>query len=471
MSPSPAPLPPEDDDALLDRLRHALRSEADAVVPFSGRARSIAAIHDWAARRRRKRRRALTGVASLVLVCLVALSASVVADRPGASTSVGVTAPAGTRSSALLRPPQDTPTHSERSTPAALGSVPAGAVAPGFEPLSATFVTPGIGYVLGTAACGGGRCPLLASTTDGGSTWTSLGNPDPSTSSGLALGSPTSVHLGIRFADQEHGWIYGYLGSTPVLWWTSDAGTTWTDLQPPALQGGEVAALEAMDGRAEAILVRGEPSGVQTVSAPKTSSAWKAVSVILPAGHQGNPSPQLVLQGSAGWLVEEDPTFVTGARLTRYGTWKRWSPSCATTAERVLLAAVSATDVLELCQPAGSTGDANLYQSKRAGDPGSWTQIARTPYGLDPQALAANRADSFAVAGQQSGKAVIDLHTPTSWITPAWSGSGQLTELGFEDPLQGIAMVRSAHSSSMLMTYDGGLHWSRIDFQRSPPSS
>jgi hypothetical protein len=471
VSPAAAPLPPEDDDALLDRLRHALRCEADAVVPFSGRARSIAAIHDWAARRRRRRHRAMTGAAGLVAICLVALSAAVIAGRADHSTSVGVTAPTSTRSGDLLRPPQDNHTPSSRPTPSALGAVPAGAVPAGFEPLSATFVTPAIGYVLGTASCGSARCPLLASTTDGGSTWASLGDPDPSTSAGLDLGSPTSVHLGVRFADQEHGWIYGYLGSTPVLWWTSDAGTTWSDLQPSALAGGEVAALEAMDGRAQAIVVRGEPSGVQVVSTPKTSPVWKTVSTILPAGHQGNPSPQLALQGSSGWLVEQDPTFVTGARLTRYGTWQRWSPPCATTSDRVLLAAPSATEVLALCQPAGSDGDASVYRSERAGNPGTWTQTARTPYGLDPQAFAANTADSFALAGQQSGRAVIELHTPTSPIRAAWSGSGGFTQLGFEDPAQGIAMIRSADASSMLMTYDGGSRWSQVDFQRSPASS
>lgn len=469
MSPRPAPLP-EDDDPILERLRHTLRVEADAVVPFSGRSRSIAAIHDWAARRRRKRRRVLTGAAGLVAVCLVGLSAALVADRPAPPTSVGVTAPVGARGNGPARR-APAPTHSSGPTRSGAASVPAGAVPPGFEPLSATFVTPAIGYVLGTAPCAGGRCPLLASTVDGGSTWSNLGDPDPSTSAGLALDAPTSFHLGVRFADQEHGWIYGYIGSTPVLWWTSDAGTAWSDLRPPALAGGEVATLEAMDGRAEAVLVRGEPSGVQVVSAPKASPTWKTVSFTLPAGHRADPTPQLVLQGNAGWLVEEDPTFAAAARLTRYGTWKQWSPSCAGPGERVLLGAVSATDLFEVCQPVGSNGGAEVLQSQRAGDPGSWAHTARTPYGLDPQAFAANRADSFAVAGQQAGRAVIDLHTAGSWTTAAWSGSGRFTQLGFEDPTQGIALVRSAHSASMLMTYDGGRHWSRVDFQRSPPSS
>ncbi len=461
MSPRPAGTAPEDDE-LSARLRSALRAEAEAVAPFSGRTRSIAAIHDWAAKRRRARRRALSGATGLVVACTLGISAAVLANRPPAPTSVGVTAP--------VEPQLGAPLHHPTAAPVpAPAMVPGGAVPAGFEPLSATFVTPDIGYVLGVVPCTGGGCPLLASTTDGGSTWVSLGDPDPAGTVALDLGSPLGVHLGLRFADQEHGWIYGYVGSSPVLWWTSDGGTTWSSLQPAAVSGGEIVALEAMEGRAEAVVVRAEPSGVQVASADKASPAWKEVSLPLSAGPRSDPTPELVLQGNAGWLVVEDPGFVSAARLTRYGTWERWSPSCTNPAQRVLLAAASSTDLFELCQPTSEGARATVYRSRTGGTPGSWAYEARTPPGLDPQALAANRADSFAVAGSLDGRAVIYLHTPGSWTGPTWSGSGRFSELGFEDPTQGIAIVRSAGSSEMLMTFDGGARWGAVDFQRTPP--
>ncbi len=466
MSPAPVPLPP-DDDELVARLRVALRAEADAVAPFSGRIRSISAIHDWAARRRAARRRASAAVAALVAVALVGVGTAALSLHPSGSTSVGVSAPAASQQPFRMRHPAPAPLGASGSSSAA--AVPAGEVPVGFDPLSATFVTPAIGYVLGTAPCGARRCLLLASTLDGGSTWSNLGDPAPAGVTLPSLGPLPSVHLGVRFADQEHGWIYGYVGNSPVLWWTTDAGTTWRSLSPAALAGGEVAALESTAGRAEAVVVRAEPPGVQMVTAPKASAAWKPVSAVLPAGHTAAPTPQLVLQRTAGWLLEEDPAYVAGARLDATGTWKSWSPSCATSAFRVMVAAVSTTDVVELCQATSSNGDATVYQSLHAGNAGTWRYLTQTPWGLDPQAFAANRGDSFAVAGRRGNRAEIVLHTPGSWVTPAWSGPGRVTELGFEDPGQGIAVVRTATSSRMLMTFDAGYRWGSVDFQRRQP--
>lgn len=474
MSPRPAPVPPEEDDQLLERLRETFRVEAEAVAPFSGRTRSIAAIHDWAARRRSARRRVAGGVAAMVAIALIGVAAAAVANRPARSTSVGVSAPPTGQPNQHLRLPVvgGPARHGAGGDTAA--PVASGAVPPGFDPVSATFVTPKIGYVLGTAPCGGGRCLLLASTVDGGSSWSSMGNPDPSASATAGLGNPLDVHLGMRFADQDHGWIYGYVGEhTPVLWWTNDGAATWKALSPPALTGGGIAALESTAGRAEAVVVRGDPSGVQMISAPQASPAWKQVSPSLPTGHTGQPAPQLVLQQTAGWLLEEDPTYVAGARLTSKGSWKRWSPDCGSqplSGYRVLLAAVTTTDVFELCQATNSNGDAVVYQSGRAGDHGTWKYRAQTAYGMHPQAFSANTAGSFAVAGQQDGKAVIRLHTPSGSGT-VWSGSGTFTELGFENPGQGIAIVRTAKGSRMLMTYKGGSHWVTVDFQTRPLSS
>lgn len=463
MSPRPAPQPPEDDDALLARLRETFHAEADAVVPFSGRMRSIAAVHDWAARRRATRRRVLAGAATLVAVALIGGASAAVANRPARSTSVGVTAPNQSQGTFGSRV-HVTPSPTKRGLPAARPvAVPAG-----FAPLSATFVTPDIGYTLGTAPCSGGRCLLLAGTLDGGRHWQSLGDPAPSAGASISTGSLTSMHLGVRFADQDNGWIYGYLGSTPVLWWTTDAGSSWQALAPTAMQGGGIAALEATAGRAQAVVVRAVPPGIQVASAGKASAGWKAVSGILPAGDVNAAHPDLVLQQTAGWLLEQDPTYVAGARLSPSGSWTRWSPSCASSAYRVLLAAPTPTDLFELCQAASPHGGGTVYVSGRGGQAGSWQPVGPTPGGLTPQAISANTTGSFAVAGQQGGRAVILLRDTTAWVDPAWSGRGSFSQLGFENTEQGIAVLRTATGSQMLMTTDGGFNWHTVDFQQAP---
>lgn len=455
MTARPAPLPAED-EPLVGRLRETFRLEAEAVAPFTGRYRSIAAIHDWRARRRAARRRAagaILAVAAVAAVTAAGVSAAVVANRP-AGTNV-VAAP-GIRSGVIGR------LHQARSMTPTVGAASVPEVPASFAPLAATFVTSDIGYTLGTVACPWVRCLTLAGTLDGGRTWTDLGTPVPA---GTTLGLPASgpIALSMRFSDQDDGWIYGNVGTQYVLWWTGDAGHTWRAVGQKVTGGGSVTALEATGGRAQAAVVRGAPAGVTVISSAQSSTTWSQTSPRLRLAGTTTPATDLVLQQQGGWLVVNAPTFVSGARLASPGRWVPWTPVAASGAT-VHLAADSATDVFEAAQPAQGAAGAALYHSTDGGL--QWSSIARLPAGLRVEALAAPTVGTVAVAGADGGRTVIQM-SDDSWLTAqtVWSGSGPVSELGFEDAQQGIALI----GSRLLMTYDGGAHWAGVDFQHRPP--
>ncbi|MHB1928188.1 MAG: beta propeller repeat protein [Acidimicrobiales bacterium] len=461
MSPSTAQIPP-DDDPIVERLRETLRLEAEAVAPFTGRLRSIAAIHDWRARRQAARRRVATAVAAVAAVAVIGVSAAVVANQPVRSTAVGVGG--GPVSQPLLHPQTQNPA----TKPAVSKPVASGGLVPmpaNFAPLSATFVTTRIGYVLGTVPCSRVRCLELAGTLDGGGTWRDLGVPDPSGTTPLALPTSGAVDLSMRFSDQSNGWIYGHVDTQYVLWWTGDAGASWQAVGQAQTEGGVVTSLEATAQRAEAAVVRAPGGDMTMISSPQAAAAWKTVSPTLPAGGS-NPSTDLVLQGHAGWVVDNAPTFVAGARLSPSGGWTSWKPICAT-GTRVQLAAVSAHVLFEECQ--ASTGAATVYQSTNGGT--SWFGAGQGPAGLKIQGFAAASQTTLAVAGRVGNQTVIELseNAGANW-TIVWRGSGTVTQLGFEDPAQGIALVASGSRAELLMTYFYGRAWSQRDFQLAPLS-
>ncbi len=466
MNPSAAKVP-RDDDPVVERLRETLRLEADAVAPFTGRLRSIAAIHDWRARRRTARRRVAAAVAAVAGIAVIGVSAAVVANQPLRSTTVGVGGGSVNQSMLHIRGRVPTIRPALSAPPASGGPVP---VPASFTPLSATFVTSRIGYVLGTVSCSSGRCLALAGTLDGGSAWQDLGVPAPPGTAPNFLASGT-VELSMRFSDQNDGWIYGRVGTQYVLWWTANQGATWQAVGQAQTQGGEVLSLEATQRRAEAAVFRGSPAGLTMISSPQSSAIWRPVSATLPASGS-NPSTQLVLQGNAGWIVANAPTFVAGARLGPSGRWASWVPvggQCGP-GIRVRVAAVKAQDLFAECQaPTGAAGAAVYYSA----DGGStWTSMGRLPSGLRVQAFAAASNTTLAVAGRLDGRTVIEVsESAGSRWAPVWRGSGTVSNLGFENSSQGIAVVTSPAGSELLMTYSAGLTWQRQDFQKLPLSA
>ena len=108
------------------------------------------------------------------------------------------TAPSVSSSSA-----SSTPRRPAASQPggATTTTAPAAPVAAGFAPLSVTFVSAQVGWVLGTAPSGDGTRLAVAHTTDGGTTWSQ--GPAPAVTFGTG-GAANGAR--IRFADPADGW-------------------------------------------------------------------------------------------------------------------------------------------------------------------------------------------------------------------------------------------------------------------------
>src|ERR1039458_1463469 len=223
-----------------------------------------------------------------------------------------------------------TPARSGTSTAAPTASAsPVGTASPsatatpatpiaGFEAASVTFVSSQDGWVLGTV----GGSLALARTQDGGTTWTSV-TPPPTTFLSLAGGSGVD---GVRFADQQDGWAYG-----SQLWATHNGGTSWIQITLPGLNSSTgavpIQGLEMAAGTVNAVYFGA--GGFDIASSPTGSNAWVVSPTTIAYGAGPIPEAQLVIQGSAGWAVEDDRVVSGGARL-QSGAWSAWTAPCST---------------------------------------------------------------------------------------------------------------------------------------------
>ena len=145
-------------------------------------------------------------------------NSSAPASTPPASSAPAVSSPAAPSTSAPASsgPAVSSPANPATTAPAAPPSSTAAVSLAGFKPASVTFVSATQGFVLGAQTCATGMCTILASTVDGGSTWTYAG------AGPAAVSGPNPAVSKVRFATKNDGWAFG-----PQLWSTHDGGHTW----------------------------------------------------------------------------------------------------------------------------------------------------------------------------------------------------------------------------------------------------
>jgi hypothetical protein len=326
-----------------------------------------------------------------------------------------------------------------------------------FEPLSVTFVSADMGWVLGMdLGCASDPCPaIVVRTLDGGRTWTRIAAPPTSHSTtGLQAGNGVS---NLRFADALDGWAFG-----PGLWATHDGGKTWKQLTIPGLPGAAVAALEASAGTAQVVAYDGNTT-FRIASSPVSSDAWLLSALKVPVGAGPVPEVQLVLQGQAGWLLENDRVVTAGARLVG-STWEAWQPPCLTFMGPARLAAANARELNAVCTvgvwgpaPSGQQGD-HLYRSSDGGQTFVETgpQLSVSGPIAAPSTSTIVAGDVLSVDGGLTWKAASfpDLHT-TFFVD----------YLGFTTATQGVLIVSDPGSRThLLMTRDGGRTWTLVRF-------
>jgi hypothetical protein len=347
------------------------------------------------------------------------------------------------------------PVASASASATAAPSTPAPTPIAGFEAASITFVSSQDGWVLGTV----GGSLALARTQDGGTTWTSV--PPPPT--GFYTGSGSAGVSGIRFANQQDGWAYGY-----DLYATQNGGASWTQVALPGLNASfgaiPIQELETSAGSVDAVITG--TSGFLIDTAAVGSSSWTTSPITIAYGAGPIPEAQLVRQGSAGWVVENDRVVSGGARL-QSGTWSAWTAPCSTVNGPATLAGSSASDLIAACEVGlyggSSSPTEQAYTSTTGG--GAFTELAAAlPAACQGSSALASPTTSVAAAGC-GGEIVATFDGGGSWGT-VFTGSGNtsISYIGFTTSSQGVAIEASLTSSTglLLMTRDGGHTWAAV---------
>jgi hypothetical protein len=273
----------------------------------------------------------------------------------------------------------------------------------------------------------------------------------------------------VRFADLEDGWVVG-----SDLWATHDGGVHWDRVTLPGVgpNAGAV-ALETAAGVVHAVVF--DTPEVRIYTSPVGRDAWQASPTTVPIGAGPVPRAQLVLQGTAGWVIEVDRTVVGGARL-QHGRWSTWQPPCADAGGPAVLAASSPTDLVAVCDEGLWTGGPRGVRSHLSTDGG--TTFHRTgaalPVQYGPQLASPVARTAVAAGSTPDGTPVLvaTFDAGASWTTVARGpANGSWEDLGFTSASQGVVIEvgSDAQTAGLLMTLDGGHRWSPVPFQPAQP--
>ena len=342
--------------------------------------------------------------------------------------------------------------------PAAPGPV-GGPVPAHFQPVSATFSSAADGWLLGTATCPAGTCLAIVRTTDGGRTW--AGIPTPHVVVG-ADGSSTPAVSRLRFANQLDGWV----SYEALLWSTHDGGTSWHPLTLPGrLPDVWIIALESANGFVHAAYLAGDGAPLTIATSPVASDRWVASQTTVDFGAGPVPQPQIVLKGSAGWLIEVDRAVIAGARLVN-GAWEPWQPPCLDTAGPATLAAASASDLVVACDEGvwSTPTGVHFYTSSDGGT--TFTPATKKVPLFSVEGVAAPVPGTAFVAGSLSGvgSAIVgSFDGGTAWkAVHVLQGAGSL-DLSFASAEEGVSIaIHSDGTSELLMSRDAGRTWATV---------
>jgi len=397
--------------------------------------------------------------AAAVTICAVACGTR----APGETHRTPAPAGAGTRASAAAGPA------------GALAGSPVG----GSFLMDLTWVSDRHGWALAAAPCGRELCPRLATTIDGGRTWTALpalpGWVGPNGTAGCArLGCVSQV----RFATATVGYLFG-----PALFQTSDGGRSWR-----RVPGRPVEALEPSAGTVVRVVYdhTGCPGPCDRTMQETTagSSAWHTVLRIPAAADAGSVAAQLVRQGASVLYVLLYGHVAGGAGQAHTAilhstdggaTWQWLADPCPGAGldehDTSGMAAAPGGFAAVLCPPRSGTGTTFVRTSADNGS--SWGPPRPVPGGtrdhLDLIA-AANGAHLVLATGGETGEGPFRYELLAStdgglhWSTRV-TGTAQLDSrapgsafLGFEDARVGRWI---SDARDIWATGDSGLHWVR----------
>jgi hypothetical protein len=302
----------------------------------------------------------------------------------------------------------------------------------------------------------------IVRTTDGGAHFTALGIPGAVVPQMAAIArGPQAIPTvsGIRFADANHGWVFG-----DVTLETDDGGATWA---PAAGLPSNVVDLAAADGTAWAVAKTNTSSENDTTfdlyrsSYAETTSLTDWRHVALTVQMADNP-PNLAIQGTTVDLLADDGINGDADELVTLSTTGeptyRVGP-CTTNLPAHLSAAPSPGDLWATC--ASGHQEALLTTTDNGAH---WTPIP----GINESAGApvAGISSTLAVAGATTGP--LELLTASGAVTMLHDPARQVASFGavtFITPTVGFALADLADDSTQLWrTTDGGQTWAVVTF-------
>jgi photosystem II stability/assembly factor-like uncharacterized protein len=305
-------------------------------------------------------------------------------------------------------------------------------------------------------------------TENDGKTWTGV-TPPPTHLNYIE--QPSGGVSQVRFANSQDGWAFD-----PELWATHDGGATWSQILLPGPSStayvvspySSVFSLETADGLVQAVVYNGNAE-LEIETSPIGVDDWQMSATTVELGAGPAAMPQLVLQGSAGWLLEDDRTVIGGARLIN-GQWQPWQPPCLGVNGAAFLAASTPQDLIAVCDQGvwGPATPAGVYDYVSTDGGTSFAMLGTPLSGIDDEGscLASPSPSVVFVAGGAGLLATFDGGVSWSTVYPASTGTGGPAYVGFETETQGVAIwVNGAGVipvGSLLMTFDGGHHWSPV---------
>lgn len=370
------------------------------------------------------------------------------------------------------------------------------------DPISLSFPSYHLGYVLSFYDCAGRTCAALRGTNDGASTWSVVPTPNQLNKdlNIFAWGnySTSYVALTVHFADAEDGWIYGTVPAPATsntsnpnlvnrLWSTHDRGETWQQVRLGALSIAGGVIQMATHGHWTYLFGQSDESGQDYILATRSNmDHWTSKSSAAMEGPAGGTQLQgeFSFIGSDGWfLAGNDRGTTASARLSKDGLWNDWSGSSlsdfaasfspiATVTGTVLLAEGESPEIVippaSSVPPNWNNGVPWLFISYDGGTTfkpfRELSRLDQRGFSIVPGLPAMPAPGTILL--QRATNSGVQIIRSTNWGRTWQVVLGQsVSQLVFTSSSHGFAIVRQQSSqtySSLFESSDGGDQWSHV---------